>query len=234
MKLHTILILSSFGAVGCSVPNDSSIRFLNPHEFTFGQPSSTGCTPQAISIYRGSLDLAGYTQYTLAFDWESVLTQINTSISGDPLAGPQRNEFVLDHLIFSYDSMPGITFQPEQMNADAVVQPGAGVGGGGSKWFGMNLLTPQAQRALIDRVQVGESPYELRVSFQAFGSLASGAKISSNKVAFPLSVYRSSFAGCRADIRAPTGPCGVPGGQDGTVVGCCRDLTPRPAGCPAQ
>ncbi len=231
MKLPTYLILvSTLAAVGCTVSNDSSIRFLNAHQFTLG-PQTSGCTPQNIAIYRGSLDLSGNTRYIAAFDWESNLQQISTTVSPDTLAGPQRNEFVLDHLVFNYSSMPSISFQAEQLNAYAVQSAGAT---GSSNWIGLSLIAPLARQALLDRVQVGES-YELLVNFQAFGALASGQKISSSKVTYPIVIYRSGFNGCRTagDIRAPTGPCGDLGGQDGTPVACCRDLNPRPNGCPS-
>jgi len=231
MKLPTYLILAStLAAVGCTVPNGSSIRFLNAHEFTTG-PQTAGCTPQTINIYRGSLDLAGSTRYIAAFDWESVLAQINTVVSPDTLAGPQRNEWVLDHLVFNYSSTPSLAFQAEQISGYAVQPPGAS---GSSNWIGLSLLAPQARQTLLDHVQVGAS-YEVLVTFQAFGALASGQKIATNKVTYPIVVYRSGFTGCVApDIQAPTGPCGDPGGQDGTEVGCCRAINPVPQGCPTR
>jgi len=231
MKLPTYLILAStLAAVGCTVPNDSAVRFLNAHQFMLG-PQSGGCAPQNINIYRGSLDLAGNTRYIAAFDWESVLQPITTTINGDPLASPARNEWVLDHLVFNYSSTPSLSFQAEQLNGYAVQAPGAS---GSSNWIGLSLLAPQARQTLIDHVQVGGS-YEVLVTFQGFGALNSGPQIPTNKVTYPIVVYRSAFTGCAPpDIQAPTGPCGDPGGQDGTVVGCCRALSPRPQGCPTQ
>ena len=228
-----ILFLALFVGVGCTVPNDSSIRFLNAHQLSLGA-STTACTTQAIAIYRGSLDLAGSDRYYVAFDWESNLESISTILSSqEVIAGPQRNEFVLDHFVFNYTSMPSLSFQSEQVNAFAVTSPGSV---GSTNWLGISLITPQARRVLSSAIQAGDFVgVELQVTFQAFGSLASGQKLSTNKVTYPIQVYRSSFPGtCQAgDIRAPTGPCGAPGGQDGTLVGCCRDFTPRPTGCPA-
>lgn len=228
-----LILLPLFAGLGCSVPNDSSIRFLNAHELSLGA-ATTACTTQAIAVYRGSLDLAGTDRYYVAFDWESNLQQITTILSTqEVIAGPQRNEFVLDHLVFNYSSMPSLQFQSEQVNAYAVNQVGAV---GASNWLGISLITPQARRVLGTAIQPGDLVgVELQVTFQGFGSLASGQKLSTNKVTYPIQVFRSSFPGtCRVagDVRAPTGPCGTPGGQDGTLVACCRDVTPAPAGCP--
>ncbi len=234
MKLLTfVILLSTMAGSGCTVPNDSSIRFLNAFEFTLG-PTQGGCSPQAVAIYRGSLDLAGSDRYYVAFDWESDLQSISTMIAPDTLAGPQRNEFVLDHFVFNYSSTPSLSFQPEQVNAFAVSAPGAN---GSNNWLGISLITPQARQRLRDAIQAGDlTGVELLVTFQAFGALASGEKLSTNKVTFPIQVYRSSFTQCRVagDVRAPTGPCGSFGGQDGTPVGCCKDFTPVPTGCPTQ
>jgi hypothetical protein len=231
--LTFVIFLSTVAGVGCTVPNDSAIRFTNAFEFTFGVQTA-GCSPQTIAIYRGSLDLAGTGSYYIAFDWESNLQQITTMISPDTIAGPQRNEFVLDHFIFNYTSTPSIAFQAEQVNAFSVLQPGAS---GSNNWIGISLITPQARQRLYDSIQAGDlQGVELLVNFQAFGSLASGEKLSTNKVTYPIHVFRSSFSACRVagDIRAPVGPCGAFGGQDGTAVACCKDISPTPAGCPTQ
>jgi hypothetical protein len=226
----SVCILAGFG---CTVPNDSSIRFLNAHQPTLGPVQSGACSPSTTAIYRGSLDLAGNTQYYVQFDWESNLQQISTLVPPDTIAGPQRNEFVLDHFVFNYSSMPSLGFQPEQVNAYAVQPPGAS---GSSNWLGIFLLTPQARRVLLTSIQPGDYVgVELLVTFQVFGALASGQKISSNKVTYPINVYRGTGVTCAAgDVRAPNGPCGSPGGQDGTAVVCCRDVRPPLPGCPAQ
>jgi hypothetical protein len=231
--LRLVILLPLFAGLGCAVPNDSSIRFLNAHQFSLGSTGTAACTTQPIAIYRGTLDLAGNDRYYVAFDWESNLQAITTVLSTqETIAGPQRNEFVLDHFVFTYSSTPSLPFPTEQVNAYAVNMIGAS---GASNWLGISLLTPQARQLLRDSLQPGDfAGVELQVTFQAFGSLASGQKLSSNKVTYPIQVFRSSFSSCRVagDVRAPTGPCGTPGGQDGTVVACCRDITPTPAGCP--
>jgi hypothetical protein len=63
----------------------------------------------------------------------------------------------------------------------------------------------------------------LNVQFQAAGELYSGQKIRSSTVNYPITVFRSTFAGCGGDRIAPTGICGLGGGQDGTPSGCCAD-----------
>jgi hypothetical protein len=230
--LHLAIVLCVTGGLGCTVPNDSSVRFVNAHDFIFGP--TTNCTPQTTGIVSGSLDIAGTGFYVLAFDWESTFQSISTSVSPDIVAGPQRNDFVLDHMVFNYTSTPAFPFQAEQEDAYAVLRAGAT---GTNSWLGMSLISPQARQTLYDHIQPGDfTGVELLVQFQAFGQLASGQKVTSNKVTFPIQVYRSRFMACRlaTDVRAPTGPCGDFGGQDGTIVGCCKDISPTPQGCPTQ
>jgi hypothetical protein len=234
MKLFFLIVGCAVAGFGCTVSNDSSVRFVNAHPFTLG-PQTAGCSPQTVGIYRGSLDLAGSNQYYVSFEWESLFQPISTTISPDTIAGPQKNDFVLDHFVFNYSSTPSLAFQTEQVDAYAILRAGAS---GSNSWLGISLIGPQALQVLSDHIQAGDfRGVELLVNFQAFGTLASsGPKISSNKVTYPINVYRSNFVQCRVagDIRAPTGPCGAPGGQDGTLVGCCKDFSPVPQGCPTQ
>jgi hypothetical protein len=231
MKLFFLIIVGfAVAEFGCTVPNDSSIRFVNAHPFTEGPTTNGACSPQSVAIYRGSLDLAGTDVYFTSFEWESLLQQISTSVPPDTIAGPQRNDFVLDHFVFNYSSTPSYSFQAEQVNAYAILRAGAT---GSTSWLGISLIAPQARNTLLQNIPAGNyTGVELQVTFQAFGALASGAKVSSNKVTYPILVYRSGFPGCAVgDIQAPSGPCGAPGGQDGTQVACCRDI-PKPPSCP--
>ena len=230
LLLFFILVGSAVAEFGCTVSNDSSVRFINAHPFATG-PQTNGCSPQTDGIYRGSLDLAGASTYYVSFEWESLYQQISTTTSPDTIAGPQKNDFVLDHFVFNYSSTPSYPFQAEQVDAYAVLRAGAS---GTNSWLGISLIGPQALQVLRDHIPAGNYVgVELLVTFQAFGTLASsGPKVSSNKATYPIHVYRSTFPGCAVgDIQAPSGPCGAPGGQDGTEVACCRDI-PKPTGCP--
>lgn len=215
-------------AQACNVPNDASVRFLNAH--TLSSTTSGGaCTANTVGIFHGSLDLSGNTRYVLQFDVESTYQAIVTTVPPDTVASQSRNEFIGKRIIFTYSSTPSLPFMPEQLDMYWVVQPNSSTG----NWLQLNMLAPLARQVLIDQIQVGQS-VELLVQFQVFGELASGQKTSTNKVSYPIRVFKSGFTTCRTpgDVRAPTGPCGDFGGQDGSFVGCCKDITPTPAGCP--
>jgi hypothetical protein len=228
MRVLVIPIILVALSSGCNVPNDAAVRFLNAHTLL---PTAAGgvCTASTIGIYRGSLDLSGNTNYILQYDVESNYQSIVTTVPPDTVANQSRNEFVSKRIVFNYTSTPSLPFQTEQLDIYWVVQPNTTTG----NWLQLYLLAPQARQLLIDSVQVGQ-PVEVLVQFQVFGELASGQKTNTNKVSYPITVYRSGFTTCRVagDVRAPTGPCASPGGQDGSLVACCRDITPAMQGCP--
>lgn len=229
IQVLAITLLTVLAPTACTVPNDSSIRLLNAHALTTGVASSGTCAAQTIGIYRGSLDLAGNTRYILQFEVESTLQSIVTTVPPDTVANQSRNEFVAKRMVLNYSSIPSLPFQPEQVDMYWVVQPNTSTG----NFLQVSLLAPQARQLLLSSIQAGQS-VELLVTMQVFGELASGEKVSTNKVSYPITVYRSGFTACRSstDVRAPTGPCGDVGGQDGTIVGCCREILPTPTGCP--
>ncbi|HME91366.1 MAG TPA: hypothetical protein VKE49_08070, partial [Myxococcaceae bacterium] len=160
------------------------------------------------------------------------LQVINTTVPPDTVAGPQRNDWIADRIVFTYASLPSLGLQPEQIDFHFVLKP-SGTSGSTGGYIRLNLIAPQALQALVSRVTPGNL-VELYVTMQIFGELASGQKIATNKVTYTIDVFNSGFMGCRTpgDVRAPTGPCGLPGGQDGTMVVCCKDVTPAPQGCP--
>ncbi len=217
-----VAVVLAAGANSC-VPNDSSIHILNafPLSSTTG---AQGCTALTIAIYAGTLDISGTSRYLLQFQMESTFALIN-----DGLQGPSRNDFIADAILFSYSATPPVAgLANEVLPIFFRIPAGAGTG----TFLQMYLTTANTQQALRASVGPGQI-VNLNVTVQVRGALASGQKLTSNKVTFPIQVFNSGFSGCAAgDVRIPSGPCGAPGGQDGSIVGCCRDFTPRPVGCP--
>lgn len=221
-----VAVVLAAGANSC-VPNDSSIHILNAFQLSPGG-GAQGCTASSIGITRGSLDLSGTQYYILQFAMESTFEQLSTFGTSDVLQGPQRNDFIADSVLFSYSSTPPIA----GLGNDSVpINFRLPAGASSGSFLREFLITPNTYQTLL--ANVGRNQIvTLYVTLWVHGALGSGQKLSSNKVTFPIQVFNSGFAGCSpGDIRIPSGPCGSPGGQDGSQVGCCRDL-PHPTGCP--
>ena len=78
-------------------------------------------------------------------------------------------------------------------------------------FMGTDLIQPNALTALD--ATLGPVGQTLLVTFQVFGKLAAGTSKNTNKVSFPLTVYKSSSAPitCPAGTVLFRGPCGVAG-----------------------
>lgn len=223
-----VAVVLAAGANSC-VPNDSSIHILNafPLSSTGG---AAGCTALSVAIYGGTLDLSGTSRYILQFAMESTLEQLSTVGTSDVLQGPQRNDFIADALLFSYSATPPVAGLGNEVVPIHFRIP---AGATNSSFLQMYMITANTYQALLASVPRGQI-LTLYVGVQVRGALASGQKLTSNKIIFPIQVYNSGFAGCSVgDVRVPSGPCATPGGQDGSIVGCCRDIRPLQPGCPA-
>ncbi len=225
--LKTLFIAAPLLGISC-VPNDSSIHILN--SFPYQSATSNGaCQALTVGIAGGSLDLSGNTSYILQWTVESTLQQLSNNISGESaFQGPQRNDWISNAVVYSYSTVPALTppladeIQPYSWRIAAGASTGS--------FIGMQMIGPTATNRLIASVGVG-TVVQLVVTFYLQGQLASGQKLNTNKVTYPIWIYNSGFPGCAAGVkRIPSGPCGTAGGQDGTLVGCCGG-TPPPTGC---
>lgn len=192
----------------------------------------TNCDFKDDTLYvsRGSLDLRPYftesqvtnparqpvvsNQYYQVFSWESNLTSTPVSVNGqvvDPGAG---NTFVADSAVYSYQySDPSVTLGQESQNMRAVITPG-----GNSKDNSVpgDLIQPKAFAAINASTAIDTAPQTLLVTLQYFGSLTAGGSKHTNKVTFPLTIYRSSTTALDCFALTPPlvpagGACGVPG-----------------------
>jgi hypothetical protein len=230
MKRAILLLFWVAASSACSVPNDSSIRFVGTRSVKPGTGIGGVCQASDLQSLGGSLDLAGFSNYVIQLNIESNLQSIVTNVP-EPVAGSSRNDFIAKYLQFSYQSTPPVSFQTVQQVTTMVIKAGSTA----QSFLVIFLFPPEAVKTLYANVPVGGS-LDVNVTVQLFGELASGQKLSTNKLTYPVHVYRSSFTGCPGDIQAPTGPCGSFGGQDGTDVACCKYYTtlklPLPPGCP--
>ena len=213
--------------VGCAPPNsDSPIRLLGARPLHSGTAAAAGaatCEADAkLEQLEGRLDISASQQYLIAFGQQSDLQKLSTTVQGEVLAGPNRNDFIADQMIFQYSSVPARPFEAETKPIYAVIAAGSN---GSDGWISLDLLAPKAAALLASSLSRGDS-LQLNATFQLSGALVSGQKLKSNTITFPIAVFNSGFTGCPAgDIPAPTGPCGGIGGQDGSPVGCCSNPT---------
>ena len=226
--MKRLLSVTCFALLSAScTPSDSPIRILGAHSLKTGPgPCAVEGTIQQLS---GSLDISAAQSYGIQFDVLSDLQPIVTSSSGTILATEDRNTFFGKGLILSYTSIPAKTFDPEeQIPIHMAIPPGAGTA---PSFVIIDLLTTKAAQRLYDSVVPGEN-IQVSAKFTIVGELASGGAIRSNTVTFPIKVFSSGFKGCTPltagdggitvpNPRALNGPCGLPGGQDGTQPGCC-------------
>lgn len=225
--LKTFLATAPLFGIGC-VSNDSSIHILNA--FPYQSALSNGsCQAMSIGQPGGTLDISGNTAYILQWTVESTLQQISSSISGEtPFQGPQRNDWIANQVVYSYTTVPALN--PPLAGEAVPYSWRIAAGSSSTSFIGMQMIGPTATNQLVASVRVGNT-VQLVVTFYLQGQLASGQKLNTNKVSYPIWIYNSGFPGCAAGVkRIPSGPCGYAGGQDGTLVGCCGG-TPPPTGC---
>jgi len=181
-------------------------------------------------VSRGSLDLAPYyippaaapappsvtSRFYQVFSWQNNLQAIPLSVGGQIVDPGSGNEFIADTAVYEYQySDPSVVLTPEQANMHAVI-----AAGGDSKDNSVpaDLIQPNAFKAINASTAINTSNQTLIVTFQLSGKTLAGASQVTNKVTFPLTIYRSTTTPitCGAGT-APTGECSTPG-RDGNVT----------------
>jgi len=227
--LRALMAVSPCLVVGC-VPNESSIHLLNAFPYQNAQVNGA-CQAATVGITAGTLDISGTSSYLLQFQMESTFQQLSNGISGEPaFQGPSRNDWIATEILYSYSSVPALS--PALADELLPIYFRLPAGASSTSFIGIDMITATAAQRLASTVRLGDV-VTLNITIQLRGELASGQKVNTNKVTYPIEVFNSGFQGCAAgDRRVLSGPCGSPGGQDGSLVGCCRQFTPPPNGCP--
>lgn len=177
------------------------------------------CGPSAEAPFTsGGLNLGGSGTYLATWQVRNFLSPAdNTSVGSKNLVtGEQRNLVLLDQVAHSYTSVPALPFEREVTNILASVPAG------GNTDLTFSLFGPKALQRLRDSVNTGDS-VDVRVTVEFRGYIASGGRVASAPVSFPVQVYRTTTPNCGPAGFITNGPCGTIGGQDNNPICCARD-----------
>jgi hypothetical protein len=161
-------------------------------------------------------------QYYQVFSWQNNLTSTPVIVNGQVVDPGTGNDFIADSVVYSYQySDPSVKLADETQNMRAIIRAG---GAAKDNSVPAELIQPKAFAAINATTAIDTSPQTLLVTFEYFGSLAAGGSgKNTNKVSFPVTIYRRSTTPVNCSASTPPqalngGVCGIPGrDQD---VGC--------------
>jgi len=157
--------------------------------------------------------------YGQVFAWENNMQAVETTVNGQPVSNGTGNDFIADSVVYEYQyTDPNVVLAPETENVHAVITAGALAD---NNTVGVSLIQPKASTAIGNSAGIDTSAQTLLVTFQIFGKIAAGISKHSNKVSFPIYVYRSDTTAldCGAQgLLLNGGVCGIPGRDQ--VVAC--------------
>jgi len=230
----TLGLLSALLLSGCKA-DDLNILVLS------ARAPGESCTFPDDTLYvsRGSLDMRPFctdtacatpvatTRYYQVFSWESQLGSVPLSVNGQTLDPGGGNTFIADTAVYSYQyTDPSVTLADETANMRAVITAGATAA---QNSVPADLIQPKAAAAIEGSTGINGTAQTLLVTFQYFGRLAAGGSKYTNKVTFPLTIYRSSTTPLNCYTLTPVpevpnaGVCGFVG-RDQSVQ--CKVSTP--------
>jgi hypothetical protein len=216
IKPFLVAVIAAAASVLC-VPaqTDTPVRMKAFHQI---KPSATGAIPVTCEVdstqflTAGSLNLSGNRGYHVEFDMESDTEPLRTTVGGEVISDTTKNDFIGKEIFYTYQSTPGLNFESESVPRNIYIPAG------GTAAVRDFILTNKASQRMID--DTGPE-YQLVVTMEVRGNLASGSPARSNPASFPIHVFRGTFPGCVfPETIGHFGPCGAPGGQDGTIP-CC-------------
>jgi hypothetical protein len=170
--------------------------------------------------------------YGQIFGWENNLQRVPLSVNGDVVDNGSGNDFIADSVVYEYQyTDPSVTLATELQNIHATI---AAQGDDEDNTVGISLIQPGASAAIGASTLIDTVPQTLLVTFQIFGKLVAGQPKFSNKVSFPVTVYRTGLTcnagGCTittldcgaggGGLVINAGPCGIPGRDQ--VISCTK------------
>ena len=168
------------------------------------RPYVVGTAPNQTTVVTG-----GYFQI---FSWENNNQKNETTVNGQVIDNGAGSDFVADSVVYEYQyTDPSVTLANESANMHAVVNAG---GTPIDNSVPADLIQPGAFNAINASTAIDASAQTLLVTFQIFGKLVAGQSQHSNKVSFPVTVYRSSTTPLDCPSQSLVingGACNVPG-----------------------
>ena len=150
--------------------------------------------------------------YGQVFAWENNMQAVETTVNGQPVSNGTGNDFIADSVVYEYQyTDPNVVLAPETENVHAVITAGALAD---NNTVGVSLIQPKASTAIGNSAGIDTSAQTLLVTFQIFGKIVAGTSKHTNKVSFPLTVYRSSTTplDCPSQgLLINGGVCDIPG-----------------------
>jgi len=151
-------------------------------------------------------------RYYQVFSWQNNLQPAPLSVGGQVIDPGTGNDFIADSIVYEYQyTDPSVALAPESSNLRAVITAG---GTPDKNSVPADLIQPNARAAIEGSTAIDTSAQKLLVTFQIFGKLAGGSSNHTNKVTFPVTVYRRSTTplNCFTNALVPNGgACGTPG-----------------------
>jgi len=188
------ILLAAVVLAGCHA-DPSSVVILNAR----APGDKCAFDDDTVYVSGGSLDLRPYILsaggptfqaqfFYQVFSWQNNLVAVPLVVNGQTVDPGAGNNFIANQVFYSYQwSGAGQTFADEIANTHAVI-----FAGGTSKdnSIGIELLQPKAAAQLATIATT--TPQTLLVTFYVGGNLAGGNGLDTNKVTFPLTIYKSS------------------------------------------
>ena len=175
------------------------------------RPYIIGTAPNQIVAFTGS--------YGQIFAWENNLQPLELSVNGQIVDPGTGNDFIADSVVYEYRyTDPNVVLATESENIHATIAAGAKPD---TNTVGANMIQPQAASAIGNSTTIDTSAQTLLVTFQIFGKLVAGTSKYTNKVSFPVTVYRSSTTPLDCPSQGLVingGVCNIPGRDQ--VISC--------------
>lgn len=175
------------------------------------RPYVIGTAPNQVIVSTGS--------YGQIFAWENNLQPILLQVNGQTVDNGTGNDFIADSVVYEYQySNPSVVLATESQNMHAALAAGAKPE---DNTVGADLIQPQASSAIGGSTTIDTSAQTLLVTFQIFGKLVAGTPKYTNKVSFPVTVYRSSTTPLDCPSQGLVingGVCNIPGRDQ--VISC--------------
>ena len=157
----------------------------------------------------GNGNVGQATGYFQAFSWENQMQPAQVAVNGSTVDPGGGNDFIGDSIVYEYQyTDPNVSLAAETENVRAVISAGADPT---KNYMGADLIQPKAAAAL--NATLTPAAQTLLVTFQMFGKTASGSSKHTNKVSFPLTVYKSQAGtvSCTLPQLLYSTSCGIPG-----------------------